>query len=115
MTTTSHLAVEPKILVIVQDAPSLEATLYQSVAVPSVEKSPACKRVHPAIGPAATVTTVLVTSHISIKSPSCTAAGAVGLFTTGEAVAVVKSVSPIALNATAISTFYNVLSNRICT
>ncbi len=91
MTTMSHRYVESKILVIVHETGSSDAHVFHhNEAVPSDAKFPACNLVHPAIGPAATVATVFVIIHINITSPKTAPAG---LFTVGEAVAVVKSVS----------------------
>lgn len=100
MTTTSHLYVVSKISVIVQEEGSSEAQVFHhKLTVPSLPKFPAASLVQPAIGPAATVAAVFVTIHISITSPKAAFAG---LFTTGDAVAVVKSVSLASLYATAI-------------
>ncbi len=96
MTTASHRVVVSQRLVIVQDEPSPLATLYHNVTVASEPASWVNILVQPAIELGVCAVTPVATTNISITSLSCTADGDVGLFTTGERVAVVKSVSPIA-------------------
>jgi hypothetical protein len=95
MTTTQHLAVASKMLVIVHEFASLDAHVFHhKLHVISVLTSPECNFVHPAIGPAAVTIVVLETTHISMTSLKTAPAG---LFTVGDAVAVVKSVSMMSL------------------